>query len=72
MSQIYKWKRFWYPRSGRINLTGFGYLYDPDTDFGHYLNPDLVTFNAIAHLPCLALLGEPGLVRALLLRQSKK
>jgi hypothetical protein len=47
MSQTYDWKRFWCPRSGKINLVGFGYLYDPDTDFGRYLNLDLVTFDAI-------------------------
>lgn len=72
MSLVYNWKRFWCPRSGRINLTGFGYLYDPDTDFGHYLNPDLVTFNAIAHLPCLALLGEPGIGKSFAIEAEQK
>jgi predicted NACHT family NTPase len=50
----YPWKRFWCPRSGQINLTG-GYLADPQ------LNPDLVSLEAIAHIPCLVLLGEPGI-----------
>ena len=52
---MYNWKRFWCPRSGSINLADGGYLCDPDD------NPDLVTFEAIAHFPCLALLGEPGI-----------
>lgn len=72
MSQVYNWKRFWCPRSGRINLTGFGYLYDPDTDFGHYLNPDLVTFDAIAHVPCLALIGEPGIGKSFAIEAEQK
>lgn len=60
-SQVYKWKRFWCPRSSNINLTEGGYLYDPDAEWGKVYNPDLVTFETISHLPCLALLGEPGI-----------
>ena len=59
--QIYGWKRFWCPRSGSINLADGGYLPDPDEERGKAYNPDLVTFEAISHLPCLALLGEPGI-----------
>jgi predicted NACHT family NTPase len=72
MSQAYDWKRFWCPRSGKINLAGFGYLYDPDTDFGRYFNPDLVTFDAIAHIPCLALLGEPGIGKSSAINVEKE
>jgi predicted NACHT family NTPase len=72
MSQAYDWKRFWCPRSGKINLAGFGYLYDPDTDFGRYLNPDLVTFDAIAHIPCLTLLGEPGIGKSSAIKAEKE
>jgi predicted NACHT family NTPase len=72
MSQAYDWKRFWCPRSGKINLAGFGYLYDPDTDFGRYCNPDLVTFDAIAHIPCLALLGEPGIGKSSAIKVEKE
>ncbi|NJR62559.1 MAG: hypothetical protein HC769_29425 [Cyanobacteria bacterium CRU_2_1] len=60
-SQVYKWKRFWCPRSGSINLADGGYLCDPDAEWGKVYNPDLVTFETISHLPCLALLGEPGI-----------
>ncbi len=72
MSQAYDWKRFWCPRSGKINLAGFGYLYDPDIDFGRYLNPDLVTFDAIADVPCLALLGEPGIGKSSAINAEKE
>jgi predicted NACHT family NTPase len=59
-NQIYNWKRFWCPRSGNISLSDGGYLLDPGGEWGRAYNPDLVTFEAISHLPCLALLGEPG------------
>ncbi|MEH2332388.1 NACHT domain-containing protein [Nostoc sp.] len=60
-SQDYGWKRFWCSRSGSINLVCGGYLCDPEAEGGHIYNPDLVTFKAISDLPCLALLGEPGI-----------
>lgn len=60
-SPDYKWKRFWCPRSGHINLADGGYLCDPEEKWGKIYNPDLVTFDAISALPCLALLGEPGI-----------
>ncbi len=43
--QVYRWKRFWCPRY-------------PDSDRGQ--NPKPVSFEKIAHLPCLVLLGEAG------------
>jgi predicted NACHT family NTPase len=62
MSQLdYKWKRFWCPRGGQINLTDRGYLTDPESEWGRRLNPDLVSLEAIADVPCLVLLGEPGI-----------
>ncbi|HBE21183.1 MAG TPA: hypothetical protein DEG17_15325 [Cyanobacteria bacterium UBA11149] len=59
--QVYDWKRFWCPRSGNINLGDRGYLVDPDSEWGQHFNPDLVSLDAIAHIPCLVLLGEPGI-----------
>ncbi|MBW4465787.1 MAG: hypothetical protein KME07_10170 [Pegethrix bostrychoides GSE-TBD4-15B] len=59
--QVYGWKRFWCPRTGSINLADRGYLCDPDGEWGKAYNPDLVTFETISHLSCLALLGEPGI-----------
>lgn len=59
--RTYDWKRFWRPRSGSINLIDGGYLADPDARQGSYLNPALRPFPDISHIPCLALLGEPGI-----------
>ena len=59
--QIYKWKRFWCPRTAQINLGDRGYLVDPESEWGKHSNPDLVSFEAIADISCLVLLGEPGI-----------
>jgi predicted NACHT family NTPase len=61
LKKDYKWKRFWCPRSGSVNLADGGYLYDPDAEWGKAYNPDLVSLEAIADVPCLVLLGEPGI-----------
>lgn len=59
--QVYAWKRFWCPRQGNINLADDGYLYDPDAEWGKAYNPDLLSLEEIADVPCLILLGEPGI-----------
>ncbi|MBW4651534.1 MAG: hypothetical protein KME20_00490 [Kaiparowitsia implicata GSE-PSE-MK54-09C] len=59
--QDYGWKRFWCPRTGSISLADGGYLCDPDERWGKAYNPDLVSLEAIADIPCLILLGEPGI-----------
>ena len=58
---IYKWKRFWCPRTGNLSLTDGGYLSDPDSEYGHIYNPDVLPFDKITDAPCLILLGEPGI-----------
>lgn len=57
----YNWKRFWCPRTGNIDLSDRGYLYDPDSEYGHIHNPNVVPFESIETVPCLVLLGEPGI-----------
>lgn len=59
--QNYNWKRFWCSRSGRINLADGGYLWNPDEEHGRVYNTDVVSLEAIADVPCLVLLGEPGI-----------
>jgi predicted NACHT family NTPase len=44
-----------------MRLDGRGYLADPDAEFGKYSNPDLVTIDKLTDVPCLVLLGEPGI-----------
>jgi predicted NACHT family NTPase len=63
--QIYNWKRFWSHPTGTISLNDGGYLDDPDPDSeqgrSRICNPDVVTLDQIAEIPCLILLGEPGI-----------
>ncbi len=60
-NQIYNWKRFWCPRTGSFDLSDGGYLTDPDSEWGHIYNPDAKSFESITTIPCLVLLGEPGI-----------
>jgi len=71
-SQAYDWKRFWCPRTGSINLSDGGYLYDPESEFGRIYNPDVVPFESLASVPCLALLGEPGIGKTHAMQAERK
>ncbi|MFL5244705.1 MAG: NACHT domain-containing protein [Gemmataceae bacterium] len=68
--QSYPWKRFWYPRSADFRLSDRGYLSDPDGEYGKILNPDAVSFDQISDVPCLILLGEPGIGKSTALQAS--
>ncbi|MCR2807972.1 NACHT domain-containing protein [Paenibacillus soyae] len=57
----FSWKRFWCPRTGTINLSDGGYLYNPESEFGDIYNEHVVSFDKISEVPCLILLGEPGI-----------
>ena len=61
MSKDYGWKRFWCPREGSYSLADQGLLADPEAEYGQEFNPDLTTFDRLQGVPCLAMLGEPGI-----------
>ena len=63
---MYNWKRFWCINTGNIRLDHDGFLADPE--YGH--NPDVVPFNSISHIPCLVLLGEPGIGKTTAINQA--
>lgn len=69
---IYKWKRFWCARSGSINLSDNGYLYDPDSNWGSLYNPHVVSWKSISKAPCLVLLGEPGIGKTNAMNEAEK
>lgn len=70
--KLYNWKRFWCPREGKLNLSDSGYLWDPDSEFGSIYNPDVVPFGSISNVPCLALLGEPGIGKSTAMQSQKE
>ena len=61
MAKTFPWKRFWCRREDSYSLSDRGFLSDPDEEHGSLLNPHLVTFDQLQAIPCLALLGEPGI-----------
>ncbi len=75
MRITYDWKRFWCPREGKISLDDAGFLADPEGPLGHVLNSELRTFENLPAVPCLVLLGEPGIGKSMTLaghRESLK
>ncbi len=68
--KTYNWKRFWIRRTGTIHLGDNGYLSDPDGKYGDILNKDAKPFEHINEIPCLALLGEPGIGKTFALKSA--
>jgi hypothetical protein len=66
----YPWKRFWCPREGAFSLADDGFVADPEATDWLSLNPDLRSFDEIADVPCLALLGEPGIGKSTALQEA--
>jgi len=68
---VYPWKRFWYPRETSIELLDGGYLYRPETEWANrFFDGNLVPLEELAAIPCLILLGEPGLGKSRELSQQ--
>lgn len=68
MSKRFPWKRFWCRRDASYTLGDSGFLFDPDAEHGAALNPHLTTLDRLQEIPCLALLGEPGIGKSWSLR----
>lgn len=68
----YNWKRFWIPSENQdsVNLSDEGFLYDPDSEYGKYYNPNAVSFSKISEFPCLILLGEPGIGKSSTIKEE--
>jgi hypothetical protein len=60
MDKQFPWKRFWCRREASFSLTDRGFLADPESEHGNFLNPELATLDQLQPISCLALLGEPG------------
>lgn len=71
-NQIYNWKRFWCSRTSSINLSDGGYLCDPDSSWRGIYSPDVVPFESISKIPCLVLLGEPGMGKTQTMQAERK
>lgn len=70
--ETYAGKRFWCPRNGSLNLQDGGYLVDPYGALGRRWNAELRPFDSIADLPCLVMLGEPGMGKTSTMRSERR
>jgi hypothetical protein len=61
----YNWKRFWSLRDGGFYVDGNGFLLRSE-----YFKKDTVEFQSISEIPCLILLGEPGIGKSYALRDA--
>lgn len=68
----YNWKRFWCPTTGEFRFANNGFLADPDAEYGHIFNPDVVPAGKLAAVGCLALLGEPGIGKSWTLQSQSQ
>jgi len=68
--QRYEWKRFWYPRGTHIELSDYGYLPNHQLNAPNFHNSTVVPFEAIANIPCLVLIGEPGIGKSTALEEA--
>jgi predicted NACHT family NTPase len=60
--KYYEWRRYWVAREGSMSFNDRGFIAEPEDDrLGIMAAPSHVPFEKIAHFPCLALLGEPGI-----------
>lgn len=61
MSTIYNWHRYWYPRDIKES-PGFDFFFaDPTQEWFGENYPGVVELESLLNIPCLILLGEPGI-----------
>ena len=63
--RLYNWKRFWYPTGAELSPLAGPFLPDPADEFGLFANPEFVPFERLSDVPCLALIGEPGIGKSI-------
>lgn len=66
----YQWERFWCLSDRSYSLADGGFLVDPDSSWGKSLNPFSVKFEQLSDIPCLILLGEPGMGKTSALKKA--
>lgn len=67
----YPWKRLWCPREGNLNLSDRGYLWDPEwLDLSGFDKSQLRSLDKLQEIPCLVLLGEPGIGKSTAIEES--
>jgi hypothetical protein len=68
----YEWKRYWIPNESTIAFPDRGFPLAPQSDalLSSLYPTDHVEFEAMAPIPCLVLLGEPGMGKSVELKKQ--
>jgi len=69
---VHAWRRFWTRPEQSYILDEGGFLVDPETEYGRYLQPNATALDRLDDTPCLVLLGEPGMGKSTTLRQEQQ
>ena len=69
--QVHDWRRFWCSREGSYSLHDGGFLVDPETELGRHVHGAVAT-ERLEAVPCLVLLGEPGIGKSTVIRQERQ
>lgn len=64
---IYKWERYWCPKGTTYQTDGLGYPTAPSR-----FNVNTLAFQALAKVPCLIMLGEPGMGKSFVLEEEHR
>ncbi|MDD4651244.1 MAG: hypothetical protein PHQ34_03340 [Methanothrix sp.] len=65
-------KRFWCNMPGQSKPSISGFLYDPDSKWGHIYSPNVISFEKIYENQCIVLLGEPGIGKSQAMIEAKE
>lgn len=68
----YTWKRYVFEQAKELKFQGDNYPYDPEEPYGHILQPNVFEIEKIHSIPCVVLLGEPGLGKSYSLNQMSQ
>jgi hypothetical protein len=66
----YPWQRFWCVRGGTIDLSDYGFMLDPESEFWTLGRPKPLTLEEVSNHRALILLGEPGMGKSTTLEQE--
>lgn len=67
-----QWQRFWRPLDAQISLGDDGFLHDPESEWGRFVNRSVQPVNFLSDKPCIVLLGEPGSGKSMLLENERE
>lgn len=66
----YPWKRFWIKKDDPLELSDGGFLRDPEEAPNLFRQSHVCSFRDLESVPCLVLLGEPGIGKSTALKEA--